>query len=346
MTDAALSRSVWRGLEEVPAVTGLLLRRQTRRAWEPASLRAVIGQLTGLQELYYEPWREWEQVVQQDRDKDTQIIFKLPSFRQLKRLVLFEDFDDHHDAAFEDFPYYLHAEPVRTPDVAFSEALAEVSLKVEHLSASFNVEAKWFLQASQPSWVWEKLTSLVLTSDLFGPEGSHAVINNLLRAAAKAAKQMPALKSMELWNGGWRHGCVFQFQSSRGIRPAEILWRATYDLPLGISTIDDWKDVARQHDAQCDFRVSKELLDPKLFESHGDASQLLRLLQPVICPVSAWQIRKEIGDLSDLMHHLPDNDTESSQSSLSECGVDDTITPPLTISSDLGRSPNSPSNQL
>ncbi|KAL8846935.1 MAG: hypothetical protein Q9221_008003 [Calogaya cf. arnoldii] len=146
-----LTGDVWRVLEKVRAVTGLLLRRQTRRAWEPASLRAVIGRLTGLQELYYEPWREWEQVFQQDRDSITQVIFKLFSSDELKRLVLFEDFDDHHDAAFEDFPYYLDAEPVRTPDVAFSEARAEASLKLEHLSASFNVEAKWFLQASQPS---------------------------------------------------------------------------------------------------------------------------------------------------------------------------------------------------
>ena len=50
----------WEQLPLVPAVTGVLLRQQTRRRWKPAALARIFGRLPGLQEIHYEPWREWE----------------------------------------------------------------------------------------------------------------------------------------------------------------------------------------------------------------------------------------------------------------------------------------------
>lgn len=58
----------WRGLPNVTAVTSLLLRRQTRRRWTPKNIYKLLGRLPNLQELHYEPWRNWSLLNQQNFD--------------------------------------------------------------------------------------------------------------------------------------------------------------------------------------------------------------------------------------------------------------------------------------
>lgn len=50
----------WDQLEPVPAVTSVLLRQQNRRRWNPRSLAHMLARFPRLQDLYYEPWREWD----------------------------------------------------------------------------------------------------------------------------------------------------------------------------------------------------------------------------------------------------------------------------------------------
>lgn len=47
----------WQQVPSVPAITGLLLRQQTRRRWLPSTLQAMFARLPRLQEVSYEPWR-------------------------------------------------------------------------------------------------------------------------------------------------------------------------------------------------------------------------------------------------------------------------------------------------
>lgn len=58
----------WRELPPVPAVTRLLLRQQTRRLWEPEALAEMFALLPGLRELHFEPWREWDNMLQETTD--------------------------------------------------------------------------------------------------------------------------------------------------------------------------------------------------------------------------------------------------------------------------------------
>ncbi len=67
--DIEMASDFWQDLPEVPAVTGLLLRRQTRRRWEPRTLGNLFDRLPRLQELYYESWREWGRLDQRWTDK-------------------------------------------------------------------------------------------------------------------------------------------------------------------------------------------------------------------------------------------------------------------------------------
>lgn len=50
----------WGQLPSVPAITSLILRQQSRRRWKPISLAHMFARLPRLQEIHYEPWREWD----------------------------------------------------------------------------------------------------------------------------------------------------------------------------------------------------------------------------------------------------------------------------------------------
>lgn len=50
-------------------VTHLLIRQQTRRRWKPLALVEMISRLPRLQELHYEPWREWDDAMQDGTDE-------------------------------------------------------------------------------------------------------------------------------------------------------------------------------------------------------------------------------------------------------------------------------------
>jgi hypothetical protein len=50
---------IWTSMPQVACVTHLLLRRQTRRRWDPITLSRLIACLPNLQDMCFEPWREW-----------------------------------------------------------------------------------------------------------------------------------------------------------------------------------------------------------------------------------------------------------------------------------------------
>jgi len=59
----------WQQLPLVPAVTGVLLRQQNRRRWKPTALAQMFARLPRLQEIHYEPWREWYDAQQRWTDQ-------------------------------------------------------------------------------------------------------------------------------------------------------------------------------------------------------------------------------------------------------------------------------------
>ena len=67
--DIQMKPEFWEGLPEVTVVTGLVLRRQTRRRWEPRTIAELLILLPKLQEIHYEPWREWTRMDQRWTDE-------------------------------------------------------------------------------------------------------------------------------------------------------------------------------------------------------------------------------------------------------------------------------------
>ncbi|KAJ6064052.1 hypothetical protein N7499_012732 [Penicillium canescens] len=140
----------WQQLPLVLAATGVLLRQQNRRRWKPTALAQMFARLPRLQEIYYEPWREW---------CDTQ--------------------QEWTDQTFMDS--FMGCSPIRIPTSDISCAVAKASLKLEYLSASFIVDASYFFYACEPHWKWPSMTLLTLTSQLLTPDESPIEIDNMLR---------------------------------------------------------------------------------------------------------------------------------------------------------------------
>lgn len=182
---------------------------------------------------------------------------------------------------------------------------------LEHLSASFLIDARHFFpptlspSASIGRGSWSKLASINLTSVLLTPSSSASVVNELLEVAAAAAGRLPALDSMQLWNGGNGVACVFRYQapsslassgnSDQQVSSAKITWRATWDLDLRAGVIAGWERTASKRHT-CELHVVHEILDASVasaIESHGDAIQQLDFLHDIVHPVSLSQIQRE-----------------------------------------------------
>jgi hypothetical protein len=174
--------------------------------------------------------------------------------------------------------------------------VARASVGLEHLAASFVVEAKHFF-AIEPLSVWSNLTSLVLTSRLLAPDKNPSDIGDMLETAAIRAIKMPRLEIMEIWNGRRGLAALFKYEVSRSTQHAIITWRATWDFAMELSTIQAWEAVINHQYSGWNLNLVQEQLKTADIKSHGDAIQYLKISSQVVRPVSLQQIRREQKDL-------------------------------------------------
>ncbi|KAH8755028.1 hypothetical protein F5883DRAFT_430874 [Diaporthe sp. PMI_573] len=283
--DEVFEREVewWDRLPQVPAVTGLLLRQQTRRRWLSSTLQEMFAHFPRLQEVFYEPWRLPYRGSQVHADQDYDFLIDSLTRQSVRKLTIFENYNQHYSRLT---PGYNHT---RVSDKALNRTAAWASRELEHFSASFLIDAGLFFASCRPSWTWTNLTSLSLTSPLLAPKAAQADIVKMLNSAAAVACRMPELKTMELWNGRKTLATLFKYQS----RHATITWRSTWDFALLPLVIPAWEGVARKYGAG-ELVVRKEMLNVRAdIKSHGDAIHYLELSHPVVRPISLQQIRTE-----------------------------------------------------
>ncbi|KAF5585288.1 hypothetical protein FPCIR_8369 [Fusarium pseudocircinatum] len=285
----------WNQLPSVSSVTSILLRQQNRRRWKPRALAHMLARFPRLQEIYFEPWRGWD-ILQRTTDKEYVSLFE--SIQQghhlLKRLVVFENFNQQYPVfmqRFLDGEDLASCDSFRNPSPAVGRMIALTSLPLEHLAASFIIDASHFF-AIDSSWDWTNLTSLVLTSRLLKPEGDSTKIDALLKAAAVAALRMPRLESLEIWNGRKGLAALFQYRGTRGARQGRILWRGTWKYHITTSVVQAWEAVGHLHTGWR-LDVVQEQVDEAAIQSHGDALHHLTLSGQAIRSVSLQQIRRE-----------------------------------------------------
>ncbi|KAF4999075.1 hypothetical protein FDECE_11634 [Fusarium decemcellulare] len=208
--------------------------------------------------------------------------------KSLKRLSLFEDFNENISYLFNNPPRSrVQAFRLRSP--AVGAALAHKSLDLEHLSVSYMVNAEYFFEACKPTWTWQHLQSLALTPQYLKEPPDEKGISELLCQAGQVALQMPRLHTFVLWNGAKGNACAFIYQN--GGEYPEITWRGTWNLELSLGIVEVWQRLTSDiHSRQ--IRVKKELIWDDI-KSHGDAIHHLNLPVQVVHPASLWQIRRE-----------------------------------------------------
>jgi len=278
-----------RDLPKVDVVTSFLVRRQTRRQLDSQALSQIFMSLPKLENARLELWRKFSKTIQDGDDIGYKSILESRLPRSLKRLTLFEDFNEDLNATFPE-RNAAYCRFIRIPSASVGTALAKASLSLEQLSVSFLVDAKDFFQAYQSDWIWKDLASLALTSRLLDSTKDPADISNLLHAAGVAARNMPKLQTMEIWNGGRRHACVFRYHVTDGF--ATITWDSVWDLRLESWVIEAWEAVALEHSGQI-LCVDVHQIPGENIQSHGNAIDHLKLKQQTLRPTSLHQIRLE-----------------------------------------------------
>ncbi|KAH6697256.1 hypothetical protein F5X68DRAFT_257480 [Plectosphaerella plurivora] len=166
------------------------------------------------------------------------------------------DDDDEEDDDLESDPN--ETEP-RTC-AALAMTVARRSIELEELSVAFMCDARHFFQpffevrtARQPDLpVWQSLRWLSLTSSALHYDTTAAQLNSLFLAAAKAARRMPALRAMEIFNT-CKH-CSGAFRYVVGTTSATIEWEGSWSVEIADNVERTWREVARTH-AGCDLVV-------------------------------------------------------------------------------------------
>ncbi|KAM3557762.1 hypothetical protein ARSEF4850_004931 [Beauveria asiatica] len=281
----------WRRLPLVPVVGVVLLRQQTRRRWKPLALSNMLTRFPNMTELCYEPWTEWCTEIEQDTDQQTQTLIKSFHRTHLRKLTIFENFNEYYAQAYQeqDFDVLIS----RVLDPAVSQKLARASLHLTILSASFMVDADYFFAACKASWTWDKLTSLALTSRVLTSDADPLEIDTMFRNAASAAFHMPKLDTMEIWNGSRGVAMLFRYQRAQHGHPAIITTRGTSSLDLSAAVTRAWDAVVDKHGQSSLIVQPCSLIDPDEIQCHGDAIRELELLNQVIRPISLRQIISE-----------------------------------------------------
>lgn len=228
---------------------------------------------------------------------DFQYLFEsIPRFNtNLKRLVVFGNFNQQYPDIMQRFVFgedISKCDSIRKPSPAISRMVALASLELEHLAASFIIDASHFFEM-RPSWDWPNLASLVITSKSLAPNEDSVKIGAMLQTAAAAAIKMPQLKTMEIWNGRKGLAALFKYHVSRDIRRAIITWRGTWELTMEPSTIQAWEAVVNRYHGGWRLHLVQERLDKAAIKSHGDAIYYLMLSNQVIRPISLQQIQIE-----------------------------------------------------
>ncbi|PTB67876.1 hypothetical protein BBK36DRAFT_1194095 [Trichoderma citrinoviride] len=281
----------WREIPVVPAITRLLLRQQTRRRWQPEALAGLLARFPRLCELHFEPWREWDDLLQSYADESYLTLFRSPSIQRLSRFTIFENFNERYVEAY----WEGDCSRIRPPNSELSRVLYAVSGNHESLSASFVVDADAFFawDEGQPPNRWPNLRHLFLTSQLLAPDQDEARITSMLRAAARAAVYMPKLETLQIWNGRRHLAALFKYEAATEQGQAStITWRGTWEFLLPAPVIQAWQSLASEP-SPLGLRVIYESIGGDEVRCHGDAMLLLELPELVIRRVSLRQILNE-----------------------------------------------------
>lgn len=271
----------------VKVITDLTVRRQMHSSFFAKYMGPLVTALPKLEFITYEPssalTRQWD-VEGLDINAHVKavenIIRAMPS--SIRRLQVFED----------DVSMYCpgYREP-RSNRSALGRLVADLSQnkEPEALAMSFIIDAEDFfsdfltpqITRSPDKLGWINLTSLVLTSSRITPWSCQSV-SALLVAAARAARHMPRLEIMEIYNAEPRDiGGIFTYIHDK--EGSFLCWEATWKWELPPEVIRVWQRAAKVH-GKGGFDHSSSQISKQDLKWVGRIVSLLRTRVTVVHP--------------------------------------------------------------
>ncbi|KAI6364193.1 hypothetical protein MCOR25_005691 [Pyricularia grisea] len=210
----------------VVAVTGLLLRRQTRTDLHHTAYQAICNKLPNLAQIHLEMWQEWEEPRIKDKTQELRILLATAFPRTLERATLLYDtteaIRDEYDDELTDTLHKLRNE--------LAYQLIHFSLSLKSFTCSFISTADEFfdhylysthfynrrLDARQTEVAremkWHYLQQFTMTSPSLQPGAHVSEITQLVYSAGLAALDMPFVRKFRLWHGGDDHASLLSFE--------------------------------------------------------------------------------------------------------------------------------------
>lgn len=234
----------------VKVVTDLTVRRQMHSSFFAKYMGPLVTALPKLEFITYEPaairahgWDLQGLNLNAHVKAVEDIIRAMPS--SIRRLQVFED----------DISMYCFAFRVtRGSRSALSRLVADLSQdkEPEALAMSFIIDAEDFfadfltpqITRSPDKLGWINLTSLVLTCSRIVPWSCESV-STVLVAAARAARHMPNLEIMEIYNAEGQNGGIFTYIHDK--EGSLICWESTWKWELPPEVIRVWQRAAKVH---------------------------------------------------------------------------------------------------
>lgn len=237
----------------VHLITDLTVRRQMHSGFFTRYIGRLIKALPRLEFLTFEPsstsflqGHGWGGLGLNPNIQAVEKVLNQIPF-SIRRLQLFED----------DISLYSNngRSRIGTDRHALGRLVANISQEKEPeaLACCFIIDASDFFadfwapqitRAPDKKLGWTKLTSLVLTSSLITPSSTGRV-PALLLAAARAARHMPSLEIMELYNAETAYGGIFAYIHDE--EGSIIRWESSWKWEFPSEVIWIWKMTAKVH---------------------------------------------------------------------------------------------------
>ncbi|CAG7563916.1 unnamed protein product [Fusarium equiseti] len=271
-------------LPPVTAVSKFLIRRQQLRGICPTALNTILSSLEGVQDIHIERWRCHNLFEESHWCHSARIPFAMELPRSTKSLSIYGETNTA-----------IHGWKNKEVNfISFAKALRQYTNFLEHLSISHMIDAREFFrpfssaneEATSSLREWPNLRTLSLTSDVF-KTGTEEEITSFLCTAARAARKMPRLQMLELWNGEAEMACVFSYRVEDTV--VEITWCGTDIEALDYEVIKEWNAVSvcldREDTRELFVRVKKEDV-----ASTGQVLTYLSSKDQIMHPVSAYSV--------------------------------------------------------
>ncbi|RGP61337.1 hypothetical protein FLONG3_10571 [Fusarium longipes] len=180
-------------LPRVSCATRLVVRRRYCSNIDPNSFAIILSSLPSLESFHVERWC-YGYLTDELYDQKFHESFNLPPS--------VNDFSFYEECGTKFHQRYItHSAMGPTPAMRprsnpkLLAAFAEAADRIEHIAVSFAFDACSFFE---PELVYKKLKTLALTSKTMISQTDNS-IDELLYSAAKAAKLMPRLETLEIW---------------------------------------------------------------------------------------------------------------------------------------------------